>query len=80
MTKHYVDPSTPAGNTRSRGNDGWGKRHVSMQLHYERMLRKHKRDTQKYNKYLEEYAAWKKANGKGGTRRRHRKHRSTRRR
>jgi hypothetical protein len=52
-----------------------------MQLHYERMLRKHNRDTKKYNKYLEEYAAWKKAHGKtGGTRRRHRKSRSTRRR
>ena len=55
--------------------------HVQMQDHYESMLKKHKRDTEKYNKYLAEYDAWKKANGKaGGTRRRHRKHRSTRRR
>ena len=44
--------------------------HVQMQDHYERLLKKHKRDTEKYNKYLAEYAAWKKANGVTGGRRR----------
>ena len=32
--------------------------HIQMQDHYERLLKKHKRDTEKYNKYLAEYAAW----------------------
>ena len=44
--------------------------HIQMQDHYERLLRKHKKDTEKYNKYRAEYAAWKKANGGTGGRRR----------
>jgi hypothetical protein len=74
MPTHYIDPSKPAGNTRSRGKDGWGKQHVHMDEAYHRA-------TRKYNASKRKIKAYNKAHGiKAGTRRRHRKSRSTRRR
>ena len=65
MPTHYIDPSKPAGNTRSRkaAAPGWGYPHVHMD-------KKYFTDERAYKKYLRELKAWKKATGQGGTRRR----------
>ena len=64
MPQHFVDPRTPAGNTRSQGNDGWGKQHVHMDDAYHRA-------TRKYNAYKRKTRkAAKAAQGVGGRRRR----------
>ena len=77
MPTHYLDPDTNvAANTRSKTKKmpGWGKQHVHMDEAYHRA-------TRKYNASKRKIKAYNKAHGiKAGTRRRHRKHRSTRRR
>ena len=79
MTKHR-DTSNIAGRTRSQGNDGWGKQHVKLPDNWDGQTRRwhgYLKKKKAHDKYL---AEWKKAHGQGGTRRRHRKSRSTRRR